>query len=245
MAQAPKKNPDQQRLFTPRGTLKWPKLNEPDHGTEKFPCKHEAGEYKTKLVLDRADPGVEAFLAKIDKAMERAEEIAEAEFLELPLKSRKTLEAKGGISKDLPYQEIYDEETEEPTGKVELLFKMAAGGNRKKDGKPWSAQPDLFDAKGKPLNRKISIWGGSVAIINFDLTPYFMPGTGKWGLSRRLNAAQIVELVSSGGTKSASSYGFGTEDGFDSGEYSDEDSTDEDGEDQTTGDGGDEADPNF
>lgn len=245
MAKAPYKNPDQQRLFTPRGTLKWPKLNEPDHGTDKYPSKHEAGEYKTKLVLDRDEPGVEAFLAKIDKALDRARELAEESFAELPVKGRKAIEAKGGIQPDLPYSEIYDEETEEPTGKVEMLFKMVAGGVRKKDNKPWSAKPDLFDAKGKPLGKKISIWGGSVAIINFDLTPYFVEGTGKFGVSRRLNAAQIVELVSAGGTKSASSYGFGEQEGFDADEYADDEDSDGDDE-KSSGDAdGDDENPNF
>lgn len=246
MAQKYQKNPDQQTLFTPRGTLKWPKLTEPDHGTEKYPSKHEAGEYKTKLVLDRADKGVETFLAKIDTAMERAKELAEEAFKELDVKSRKGLEAKGGITADLPYSEIYDEETEEPTGQVEMLFKMVAGGVRKKDKKPWSAKPDLFDAKGKPLGKKIAIWGGSTAIINFELTPYFVPGTGKYGLSRRLNAAQIIALVSAGGTKSASSYGFGEQEGFDSSEYAEDEADETSDEDQASG-GGDanEDDPNF
>lgn len=246
MAKAPYKNPDQLRLFTPRGTLKWPKLTEPDHGTAKYPSKYEAGEYKTKLVLDRADKGVESFLAKIDAQMDRALELAEEAFKELDVKTRKGLEAKGGITADLPYSEIYDEQTEEPTGQVEMLFKMVAGGIRKKDKKPWSAKPDLFDAKGKPLTSKIAIWGGSTAIINFDLSPYFAPGTGKYGLSRRLKAAQIIELVSAGGTKSASSYGFGEQEGFDSSEYADEAEDEASDEDQTSGGGyADEEDPNF
>lgn len=221
MAARQNQNPDKQNLKTPRGTLKWPKLNEPDHGTEKFPCKNPAGEYKTKLVLDRNDPGVEAFLDKIDKAMERAEELASEKFKDLPLKTRKALEAKGGITADLPYQEIYDEDTEQPTGQVEILFKMQAGGVRKKDGKKWSQTPGLFDSKKQPLSRKIVIWGGSTAVVNFDLEPYFIEGTGKFGVSKRLQAVQVLQLVSAGGSKSASSYGFDEEEGFDSSEYAD------------------------
>jgi hypothetical protein len=236
-------NPDKINMFTPRGVLKYPKLNEPDHGTEKFPCSHEWGDYKTRAIFDRSARGVEAFIAKIDKAMARAQELAEEGFAELDLKNRKALEAKGGISPDLTYSEIYDEDTEEATGQIEMLFKMRAGGIRKKDNKEWTAKPDLFDAKGKPLAKKVSIWGGSVGILNFDLEPYFMPGTGKYGLSRRMNAVQIVELVSSGGNKSASSYGFGEEEGFDGSEY--EGDADEDGQTDGDAEGGDSADPNF
>lgn len=243
MAQKRQKNPDLKTLSTPRGTLKWPKLTEPDHGTDKYPCSHAWGDYKTKMVLDTADKGVEAFLAKLDKMLDRARELAEEAFAELPVKKRKELEAKGGISPDLPYSVIYDEETEEETGKVELNFKMRAGGERKSDGKEWKAKPDLFDAKLKPLSRKAEIWGGSTAIINFDAEPYFMPGTGKFGITRRLKAAQIIELVAAGGTKSASSYGFGEEEGYDSSQDEDRDDTDDQSDDDS-GDG-DEDDPQF
>ncbi|QOV06094.1 ssDNA binding protein [Rhizobium phage Pasto] len=245
-------NPDQVRTFTPVGTLKFPKLTEPDHGTEAYPCSHAWGDYKTKLILDRADDGVDEFLSKLDDAVERAKELAEEEFAKLPVKKRKELEAKGGISPDLPYSVIYDEESEEDTGKVELNFKMRAGGERKKDGKEWTQRPDLFDAKGKPLPRDVKkggkvikkgvqIWGGSVAIINFDHSPYFMPGTGKYGITRRLNAVQVLQLVSGGGEgRSASSYGFGAQEGFSADDYQADNEDDEDVE--VDGDDGDDDD---
>jgi len=240
---ARQKNPDQLKMTAPRGVLKYPKLNEPDHGTDAFPCSHAWGDYKTRLILDRSDKGVEAFLAKLDKHLARSLELAEEAFKELPVKRRKELEADGGIRADAPYSVIYDEETEEDTGKVELNFKMRAGGERKKDGKEWTAKPDLFDAKLKPLGKKTAVWSGSTAIIVFESTPYFMPGTGKYGITRRLNAAQIVELVSAGGNKSASSYGFGEQDGYDSSQDADEDDARE--EDGDTSEGGDEPEVNF
>lgn len=246
MAKKPVQNPDKLILTTPKGVLVWPKLTSPDHGTDKYPCSHEWGDYKTKLRLNRDDNGVEQFLAKIDKALERAEELAREAFAELDVKKRKALEAKGGISADPPYSVVYDEETEEETGEVELNFKMRAGGIRKKDNKEWTAKPALFDAKMKPIGKKVEIWGGSTAIINADFEPYFMPGTGKYGITRRLNAVQIIELVASDGQRSASSYGFGAQDGFDADEY-EGDSDDDDTEDQDTdgGDEGDDEDPNF
>lgn len=243
MAKNKNDNPNKLNVHTPRGALKWPKLTEPDHGTEKFPCRFEEGEYKTKIVLDRSKPGTAAFLAKVDAHLELAKKLADEAFAELPVKDRKRI---GEPVADEPYQVVYDEETEEETNFVELLVKMRAGGTRKKDGKKWSAKPALFDSKGKPITKKIEIWGGSTAIIDLDLEPYFMPGTGKFGLSRRLNAVQIIELVAAGGQRSASSYGFGeVEDGFSQDEYS---ADDEDGEDQEgSGDEGDEAedDPQF
>jgi hypothetical protein len=82
-------NPNKLNAASPRGVLVWPKLTEPDHGTEKFPCSHEWGDYKTKLRLDRSKPGVAAYLAKLDKHMELAKELAAAAFAELPSGARK------------------------------------------------------------------------------------------------------------------------------------------------------------
>lgn len=225
------RNPDRVRMFTPKGSLKWPKLTEIDYGTDKYPKPD--GEYNVRMELDRHDPGVGAFLDKLDEMMERARELAEEQFAEMKVKDRKAIEAKGGIQPNQPYAEIYDEETEEPTGKVEFKAKMKAGGVRKKDGKKWSAKPDLFDAKGKPLPKSAQVWGGSVAIINFDAEPYFVAGTGAYGISHRLNAAQIIELVSAGGQRSASSYGFGEHEGFSADEHDFSDADDDSTDDQT------------
>lgn len=239
MAKTPNAYDEHKKTFNaPRGTLKWPKLTEPDHGSEKFPSKCEAGEYKTKLVLDRTKPGVQAFLDKLDAELAKAKELADEKFANLPVKTRKGLEAKGGITADLPYAVVYDDETEEETNLVELNVKMDAGGKRKKDGKPWSAKPALFDAKGSPLKKKIEIWGGTTAIVQFDTNPYFVEGTGKYGISRRLKAVQIINLVAAGGERSASSYGFGEEeDGWSQDVY--EEAEDEDTDDDAGDDAGD------
>jgi hypothetical protein len=223
---ANQKNPDRVRISTPRVTLKYPKLDKVDYGSEKYPDKD--GSYNTRIIADRADPKVSAMLAKIDKAMERAKELAEEKFAKMDIKARKKIEAKtGGIVADEPYSVIYDEDTEEDTGKVEMKVKMKASGVRK-DKTNWTAKPDLFDGKGKPLKKGIQIWGGSVAIINFDLEPYFVDGSGSYGVSRRMNAVQVIELVS-GGQRAASSYGFeAEEDGFDANDVETEDEDDSD-----------------
>lgn len=233
-------NPDKLNLASPRGTLVWPKLTEPDHGTDKFPCSHEWGDYKTKLRLDKSKPGVVAYLAKLDAHMSRALELAEAAFAELPVKDRKRI---GEPVADEPYSVVYDEDTEEETSFVELNFKMRAGGNRKKDGKEWKMKPSLFDALGKPITKKIEIWGGSTAIINADFEPYFVAGTGHYGLQRRLNAVQIIQLVAAGGQRSADSYGFGAEeDGFSQDDYTADSGDDQD---ESSADSGDDDDPQF
>ncbi|RWO57038.1 hypothetical protein [Mesorhizobium sp.] len=233
---AKEKNPDRVRISTPRVTLKYPKLDKVDYGSEKYPDPD--GSYNTRIIADRADPKVSAMLAKIDKSMERAKELAEEKFAKMDIKARKKIEAKtGGIVADEPYSIVYDEDTEEDTGKIEMKVKMKASGTRK-DKTKWTAKPDLFDGKGKPLKKGIQIWGGSVAILNLDLEPYFVDGSGSYGVSRRLNAVQIIELVS-GGQRAASSYGFeAEEDGFDANDVDveDDDSDDDSGSDGSSDD---------
>ncbi|RUT87640.1 MULTISPECIES: hypothetical protein [unclassified Mesorhizobium] len=228
---AKEKNPDKVRVSTPRVTLKYPKLDRVDYGSEKYPDKD--GSYNTRFIADRADPKVSAMLAKIDAVMVRAKELAEEKFSKMDIKARKKIEAKtGGIVADEPYSTVYDDDTEEDTGKIDMKVKMKAKGvygpRHPRKGETWTAKPDIFDGKGKPMKKGLQIWGGSVAIINFDLEPYFVDGSGSYGVSRRLNAVQIIELVS-GGQRAASSYGFeAEEDGFDANDVETEEDEDND-----------------
>lgn len=232
---AREKNPDEIKMSTPRLTLKWPKLTAVDYGTDTYP--NPLGSYNSRGLLDRSEPKVGTFLDKIDTMLERSKELAEEAFAKLPVKAQKALEAKhkstGGLVEDAPYAPVYDEDSKEDTGVVDMKFSMKASGVRK-DKTKWSAKPDLFDSRGKPLPKGIDIWGGTVAIVNATFTPYFIAGSGAYGVSRRLNAVQVIDLVAAGGTRAASSYGFGEEeDGYDASSYvaPSEDAVDEDADD--------------
>lgn len=247
MAKKPIQNPDAVTMNTPPAVLKWPKLTEPDFGTDKFPDKD--GSFNTRATFDGNDPAVEKMLETLDEMMERAKELAEQKFAELPVKSRKALEAKnpgtGGIVAQLPYAPVYDEDTEEETGEIEMRFKRKYSGEYKKGpkaGKKWYAKIGLFDSARppKPLKKGIQIWGGTTAILNVEFSPYFNNSSGEYGLQRRLNAVQVLNLVSAGGERSASSYGFeGSDDGFDS---SDIEVDDNEGNDSASGSDADEGD---
>ena len=202
-------NPNKITVVTPPGVTKWPKLTKPDYGTDAYPDAD--GSYNTKLVFDRADKGVQAMLDKLDELMEKASELADTAFAELPVATRKKL---GQPKRDDPYTTVYDEDTEEDTGKVELRVKMKASGVRK-DKTKWTAKPLIVDAGNppRPLKAGVEVYSGSVAIVNFDAEPYFVAGTGSYGITKRLNGAQIVTLVSSGGGRTASALGFGAVEG--------------------------------
>jgi len=203
MATKPK-NPE---FTSPRGVFRFPKLTEPDYGTKEYPKPD--GEYKVTLILSQEE--AEAFIAKLQPLHDEAVKVGREAFKELKVEARKKLKE---ITIQPFFSEEYDKETEEPTGNLLFTFKMAASGISKKTGKKWSRRPALFDAKGKPILKAPDIWGGSEGRVQFEVSPYFIPGTALTGIKLRLNAVKLLELRS-GGARSASDYGFDEEeDGF-------------------------------
>ncbi len=215
---ADKKKTKFKTYVSPRGTFKYPKLTEPD---TKF---KDAGEYSVTLVCDPADKDVQALIDKIDKGA--AECLAKAKAGEKAPAKKKKWE-----SKYLPHKDGEDEDGE-PTGNVEFKFNMTASGVAKKTGKPWKRTPALFDSKGKPLPADVSIWGGTVGFVAFQMVPYNQTIQTGASVKLALEAVQVVSLVS-GGHKDADGYGFGEEDGYDAPDASTEvdDATDEGGDD--------------
>ena len=197
---------------TPRGVFVFPNLIKPDYGTDEYP--KEGGEYNVRLRMSVADaqPMIDKLQVELDKAVQDAEQ----KFAALPVATRKKLKE---VTVNDFYQEVFDKETEEPTGEVEFRFKMTASGTNKK-GEAWERKPALFDAKGQPLTKLKAIYGGTIGKVSYSVGPYFVGGTGAAGISLYLEAAQIIELRQ-GGARSASGYGFGAEeDGYDSTEDS-------------------------
>lgn len=220
MARKTEKKQDTQTYkgTTPKGVFKYPRLNEPD---TKF---KDEGEYSVKLVLD--EDAAEKLKAKLQPVWEAAIEKGKEEYNKLPVATRKKNEFKTVEY----FQPIYDEETEEETGEYEFNFKMRASGVSRKTGKKWKRQPVLFDAKGNRLPNSLSVWGGTVGKVAFEAVPFFTVGVGA-GISLRLNAVQIIELVSEGGG-TADSYGFEEEEGFvaNPSDFTDEEEAEEDTE---------------
>lgn len=215
-------------FVTPKLTFKFPKLSEPDFGNKDYPKPD--GEFSVIGVGKADDPEVKAMIAKLQPYHDAAIKNAKAEFEALKPAQRKKLEK---ITIQPLYAETVDED-EEPTGEVEFKFSMRYSGVFKqgpKEGQKWFRVPDIFDARGnklpyfdknrKPVKGMPGIWGGTVGRIAFELglnkegePGYFIPATGLSGLSLRLQAARIIDLVS-GGQRSASDYGFDDEeDGY-------------------------------
>lgn len=199
------------KFVSPKGTFKYPRLNEPDYGNDDYPI--EGGAFSTRLVLSAAD--AKPLIDKLTPIHAKAVEEGEAKFKELKVDQRKKLKE---VTVQPFFTELYDED-EKPTGEVEFRFKMKHSGVNKKTQKKWSRKPTIFDAKGQPMKNPPNIWGGTEGKVSFEARPYWVAGQAMSGISLSLNAVQIISLVSGGGG-SAEDHGFGEEDGY---EYDPED----------------------
>lgn len=191
MAEKKNRNP---RYVTDVGVAIYPYLTKPD---TKF---NADGEYKVKLRLkpdstirDAKGKEVADVQSFIDDMMIKAVEKAKQE-------------NKGRIKEGEPPYTIDDE-----TGDLLVNFKLKAQV-KPKDGEPFSQKPALFDAKGKPITPE-SIWGGSKIKVSFEVVPFYTKMAGA-GVTLRLKAVQVLELVTGGSGGSAESYGFGEEEGY-------------------------------
>lgn len=182
---------DKIKLTTPACKLLYPKLIEPE---TKF---NPEGAYKLTAVVDAAE----------------ATALADA-LDDLLSKHKASLKAQDPGKKDwkladLPYG------FEEIDGKPSFVVKpkMKAKGIDR-DGRAWTSAPVLFDAKGRAVrdrNALKGMWSGTIAKVNFEACPFYQPAIGA-GITLRLKAVQIIDLVEGGG--SAESFGFAEEQGW-------------------------------
>lgn len=186
---------------TPKGTAIYPRLNTPD---DKFV---KEGEYKLKLAFDADDADFKKFEKKVNALVDEAFDAKVAELTE---------DGKGAVAKKLqkryPFTPEEDQDTGEETGRILISSRCKASGVGKKG--PWTRKPSIFNAKGGKLANPPLIGGGSELKLSVQLAPYYAANDKTVGVSFRLEAAQIITLVT-GGSRSASDYGFAEEDGDD------------------------------
>ena len=192
---------------SPKGTFQFPSLSKPDFGNEKFPIPD--GAYKTSLVVPMAQAQV--LINKLMPEWYAAIQAGQEDFAKLAVPIRKKL---GALKEQMFYEIEYDKETEEETGNVIFKFKTKYKITDKKTQETRYNKIGLFDSSTppKPLAAGTAIYGGTTGKIAFQTSPYFVAGQGMAGLSLRLSAAQVIELVGPG-NRSASSFGFGGEEG--------------------------------
>ena len=170
----------------------WAKVFEPD---TKF---NPDGDYTINLQMPAAEAA---------PMCEQLEQIVQAKFMEA-IKDDPRL--KNTLSTQPVSQTVYDRETGNDTGNVEFKFKLKAKV-RKRDGGSYEQQPTVVDSKRVPMDKDIMIGNGSKVKVAFEPVPYVMPSTKKAGVSLRLKAVQVIDLIEYG--NSATSV-FDEEDGY-------------------------------
>ena len=159
MAEARKKLP---QFTTPPGAFIWPRLFKPD-----FKFK-DNGEFSVKYRAQAAV--VQDLLKKLKPLHDEAIKEGKAKYAELPVQSRKKLDAKGGFTANQLYSDVYDDDEQE-TGELEFNFKMTHEITSKKTGKTFKKYPAVFDAKGVPIKKKIDIGSGTTGKVTFEVSP--------------------------------------------------------------------------
>jgi len=190
-----KEKPNYPKMITPKGTLIYPWLTKPD---TKF---NPQGEYRTTLAVPTES--CEEFCKKLDKILD--------DFFNEQVEVAKPQDKKK-IKKAEPYTQQYNDAGEE-TGNMLFKTKLKAEVTMK-SGETYTQKPKLFDAKGQPLPSSINPYGGTQAKLSVQVVPYCMPATKECGLSLRLQAVQVIQLVQGGGGSNSTDYGFGEEDGY-------------------------------
>lgn len=174
------------------GTALWAKVFEPD---TKF---NPLGEYSINLQMPIADSVAMS---------EQLDGIVQAKFKEA-IKEDPRL--KNTLTTQEVCQPVYDRDTGDDTGNVEFKFKLKAKV-QKRDGTYYEQQPAVLDSKKVPVSGDTLIGNGSKVKVAFEPIPYVMASTKKVGVSLRLKAVQVIDLVEYG--NSAASV-FDEEDGF-------------------------------
>lgn len=216
------KKPKAIRYISPKGTFMYPYLIKPDFGKGAFANTKGIFKVNLRLTLEEAEP----LLAKLQPIYDEAIQDGLQKFGALKVEARKKLKS---LTETPLYEIEYDQTTEEPNGYVIFKFATSASGVNAK-GDAWTRKIDLFDAAGTPI-KPTMVGGGTVGKVSFEASPYFIPATGVAGVKLYLVAAQIIDLNEGGSGGSASSYGFGKEEGYVAGEGGDFNDSDSDAED--------------
>lgn len=189
-------------ITTPKGKANYCWLNRPDT------TFNPDGTYQTNLILDPKDKKTKALCKQIKEAYEEAK-------IEFKKKNKKKKYAA------LPYFKNED-------GDIEIKFSQKAK-IKTKSGDVFEKTVNIYDSKKNPC--KANIGQGTIMKVAFEIISYYHPKNGT-GVTLRLKAVQIFELVEYTGSQDASDYGFEEEDGFEADGDDDNDDSDDDDEEE-------------
>lgn len=161
------------------GSAQWAKVFEPD---TKF---NPLGDFSINLQMTAAQAA---------PMCERLEQLVQEKFAEVVKADPRQ---KNTLTTADVSNVVYDRDTGDDTGNVEFKFKLKAKV-QKRDGTYYEQQPAVLDAKKKPLPKDVLVGNGSRVKVAFEPITYSMASTKKVGVSLRLKAVQVIDLVEFG-----------------------------------------------
>jgi hypothetical protein len=174
------------------GSAQWAKVFEPD---TKF---NPLGDFSINLQMTAAEAA---------PMCERLEQLVQAKFAEA-VKEKPAL--KNTLTTADVSNVVFDRDTGDDTGNIEFKFKLKAKV-QKRDGTYYDQEPAVVDASKKPLPKDVLIGNGSRVKVAFEPITYVMASTKKVGVSLRLKAVQVIDLIEYG---SKATSVFDEEDGY-------------------------------
>jgi hypothetical protein len=171
------------KIVSPEGVSKYAWLTKPDTKFDKD------GHFKVNLVVSAEE--AQPLIQQIDAEMKKSAEIAKE-------KNKKAVKMAN------PPYETETDDTGAETGNIEFKFKRKAQIIAS-DGKVIPFKVAIFDSSGTPMT-DTNVWSGSKMKVSAELVHWYTAMAGA-GVSLRLRAVQITELVE-GGSDNASGYGF-------------------------------------
>jgi hypothetical protein len=173
-----------------KGKSLWAKVFEPD---TRF---NEDGEYSTQVVMPEADAA---------QVCEQLEALIDEEYNKVV---KEKPQAKATLSKRAITEPEMDQDGN-ATGNVVFKSKLKAK-IRAKNGQTYKQKVNVVDAKRNPMTGGQLIGNGSVIKIAVEPVTYYMPSSKTVGVSLRLKAVQVIDLVEHGTANSI----FDEEEGF-------------------------------
>lgn len=189
---------------TPKGRIEYAHVLEPQRSIGDQAIEPT---YSITLIMDESLE-VMQFLGNLDAEMDKAENMARESANQAKGRSKGKLPTKH----DENYGQVYDDDGN-PLPQYFVKAKAKAEGITQ-SGKAWKFKPTVFDSKGKPWPEKDPPLIGNGSIGRLALTAYAYAAPIGYGVSIRLEAVQIIDLVEYGG-RNATDYGFMVEDGYD------------------------------
>jgi hypothetical protein len=174
-----------------KGNAQWAKVFEPD---TRF---NEDGEYSIQVIVP------EEQAAHVCEQLDSMVNAKHVEAVKDNPKLKTVLSTRQAYTQDV-------DEAGNPTGNLVFKAKMKALV-KSKDGQSWEQKPMVVDAKRTPMQGTALIGNGSLVNVAAEPVPYVMAATKQVGVTLRLKAVQVINLVEYGGSTASI---FDEEDGY-------------------------------